>query len=259
MTIQSARKLARFTAAKYHVILSEKLIGFYLHGSMTLGGFNEGSDLDFLVVTSEEPTREEKQKLISLLLTLDSEAPKKGFEMSVADLKDVRDPHHPIPYYLHFSNGWKESAKKDIAAFCDSMRGNDPDLAAHFTVIRQCGEALIGPPPEKIFAPIPREDYIDSIIGDIADAQTDIIRDPVYITLNLCRVTAACEKGLILSKADGGEWGIANLPTEYSQLIRTAADIYLAGNGGITADRLPELGWIGFAEYCLKRLSPYIK
>ena len=104
MTIQSARKLARFTAAKYHVILSEKLIGFYLHGSMTLGGFNEGSDLDFLVVTSEEPTREEKQKLISLLLTLDSEAPKKGFEMSVADLKDVRDPHHPIPYYLHFSN-----------------------------------------------------------------------------------------------------------------------------------------------------------
>ena len=259
MTLHLARRLARRVAAKYRVILSDVMAGFYLHGSMTLGGFNDGSDIDFLVVTGSEPSQTQKEAMIRLLLDLDGEAPEKGFEMSVVLLKDTLAPRHPIGYSLHFSNAHKKRAADDLSLYCSEMNGRDPDLAAHFTVAGLFGEELIGPPPGRVFAPVPRGDYIDSVISDVAGAMTDILRDPVYVTLNLCRAVAACEKGLVLSKQDGAVWGLSEMPNEYSPLIRAAAGLYLSGESGIPAGRLPISGWDGFAGYCLKRLSPYMK
>lgn len=45
----------------------------------------------------------------------------------------------------------------------------------------------------------------------------------VYIILNLCRVLAYIKEGLVLSKQQGGLWGIEKLPGEYSDLIKRAA------------------------------------
>src|SRR5581483_4207988 len=41
--------------ARIQTILKNRLVGFYLHGSLSLGDFDpEASDVDFLVVTTEE-------------------------------------------------------------------------------------------------------------------------------------------------------------------------------------------------------------
>ena len=59
------------------------------------------------------------------------------------------------------------------------------------------------------------------------EAETQITDDPTYIILNLCRVLAYKEEELILSKQEGGKWGMCNVPEKYRALIAQALDEYL--------------------------------
>ncbi len=234
----------------YRRILGEKLVGFYLHGSITFGCFTWATgDIDFLVVVDAPLTQPEKEALIRVLLDLDAEAPSKGFEMSVV-LRGVCDPfQHPTPFELHFSNAHKARAAADLAAYCRDMHGVDPDLAAHCTVLRHRGETLFGEPIASVFGVVPRAAYVDSILGDVGAAVQDIADNPVYVTLNLCRVLAYLAEGVVLSKQEGGAWGLAHLPGEYHPLLQAV----LAAYGGGTA--VPaELPLASFAAEMLRRI-----
>ena len=48
----------------------------------------------------------------------------------------------------------------------------------------------------------------------------------MYLTLNLAGVLAYKKDGVILSKKEGGEWALANLPVEYHPLIEAALKEY---------------------------------
>ena len=48
----------------------------------------------------------------------------------------------------------------------------------------------------------------------------------MYITLNLARVLAWQRDGSVLSKQEGGEWGLKNLPEKYHGLLREALSEY---------------------------------
>ena len=58
----------------------------------------------------------------------------------------------------------------------------------------------------------------------------------MYITLNLCRVLAYAREDLILSKKEGGEWGIQNLPGRYHSLLRQALEAY-GSEGEMAVDK----------------------
>lgn len=77
-----------------------------------------------------------------------------------------------------------------------------------------------------MFGPVPRAAYVDSLMCDIASAEEDIADNPVYVTLNLCRVLAYLTEGVVLSKHQGGEWGLTHLPAEYHPLLRAALEAY---------------------------------
>jgi beta-galactosidase/beta-glucuronidase len=49
---------------------------------------------------------------------------------------------------------------------------------------------------------------------------------PLYITLNLCRVLAYAREGLVLSKQEGGQWGLSHLPEAHRPLAALALDCY---------------------------------
>ena len=52
---EDVNKLLHLLLTKVQAVLREKLVGFYLYGSLSLGDFDpEASDIDFLVVTTEE-------------------------------------------------------------------------------------------------------------------------------------------------------------------------------------------------------------
>lgn len=219
----------------YRAILCPKLVGIYVHGSLAFGCFRwESSDIDFVVVVSELLSQSEKEALLSALLELDAYAPPKGFEMSVV-LEGVCNSFlYPTPFELHFSNTHKDRCREDLSQYCQTMNGTDKDLAAHFTVIHHVGQVLYGKPIPEVFGEVPRSDYLDSIQEDVRDASKDIVRQPAYYILNLCRILAYLQDGLVLSKEQGGRWGIRNCDEEYGDLIQSALSAYL-GTGQVQA------------------------
>ena len=118
----------------------------------------------------------------------------------------------------------RDAYARDPHGFADAMRGTDPALAAHFTVILHRGVALYGPPVSAVFGDVPWADYLDSICADVADAETNVSADPVYVLLNLCRVLAAVREKRVLSKAEGGAWGLSHLEPQYAPLLRGALE-----------------------------------
>lgn len=232
--------------------LGEFLTGIYLHGSLAFGCFHwESSDIDFIIVVREPPTLQQKVHLMQGLLAIESQCPPKGMEMSLVLEKDCRTFRYPIPYALHFSAMYREKCRADVEKFCREMHGVDRDLAAHFTVIRQVGIPLIGPPPQQVFGEVPAEAYRDSIFRDIANAEQEIIQEPMYLVLNLCRVLAYEREGLVLSKEAGGQWGAEHLPSPEREIAAAAQESYRTG----VPLKIEESSLRAFAKELLKRLG----
>lgn len=233
-------------------IFGEKLVGVYLHGSLAMGCFNpEKSDIDLLLVIEKEITDEEKLEFMNVVVKLNESAPKKGLELSVVKREVCQPFTYPTPFELHFSPMHLDWFRKDPKGYVENMKGIDKDLAAHFTVIRECGIVLYGAAIQDVFAEVPREDYFDSIFEDIQDAIEDILSDPMYIVLNLCRVLAAVQDGVVLSKEQGGAWGLLHIPQDYHALIQSALESY-ASEKEMTIDQENALQ---FAEYMLKMIG----
>lgn len=211
----------------YDNILKDKLLGIYVHGSIAFNCFNwNKSDIDFIVVVKEKLNQSEKEALITELIQLDQLCPPKGFEMSVVLEAVCKSFAYPTPFELHYSNMYKERAIKDLKGYCMQMQGVDKDLAAHFTIIKAVGIVLYGKEINEVFSEVPKSFYIDSILEDVKDASENIKEEPVYFILNLCRVLAYLEDGSIVSKEQGGKWGIQKLPEHYTSFVKSALASY---------------------------------
>lgn len=212
---------------EYKDELGSNLIGIYVHGSIAFECFNwKKSDIDILVVVREHLTQLQKEAMISTLLRLVPIAPPKGFEMSVVLYNDCQNFIYPTPFELHFSNVHIAKAKNDLSEYCRTMNGLDSDLAAHFTIVREVGVVLYGTPIRFVFQRVPKKYYLLSIQSDIQTAEQQIDRNPIYIILNLCRVWAYSKSGLILSKEQGGQWGITYLPEDFIPIVQEALVCY---------------------------------
>jgi len=190
-------------------ILKDNLVGVYLHGSAVMGCFHpKESDIDLLVVVKEDISDEDKKSYMDMVVALNEKAPQKGIELSIVKEKDCKPFVYPTPFELHFSIAhldWYCSNPEDYIA---KMKGTDKDLAAHFTIIYHRGRVLYGKDIREVFGEVSSADYMDSIRCDIEGAKEEIFENPMYMILNLCRVLAYKKENLILSKKEGGEWGI---------------------------------------------------
>ncbi len=229
-----------------------KLAGVYLHGSAAMGCFNpKKSDLDLIVVVESALSDEEKLSFLHGVAALNGLAPEKGIETSAVLRRVCRPFLYPTPYELHFSPAYLGLYRRDPIEYIERLCGVDRDLAAHFTIINHFGIALYGAPVGEIFGAVPPECYRDSILYDIQDARAAIVSSPVYVTLNLCRVLAFLEAGLVTSKKTGGEWARDRIPTEYGDIVSRALLSY-AGDGEMPA---AEAELSSFAEYMLARIN----
>ena len=220
-------KLLQVLSNRYEVLLGSHLTGIYVHGSIAFGCFSWArSDIDFIVVVDEPLAEATKLHLLAVLEDLHDQAPPKGFEMSVVLEEHCRLFAYPTPYELHFSNGWRDPYLADPRSLCDTNRKTDIDLAAHFTVINKVGIPLYGRPVAKVFGPVPHQDYLDSILADVAQARQDVLANPVYVILNLCRVLAYVKDRQVLSKAQGGHWGMTHLSEPGRSIVRQALAAY---------------------------------
>lgn len=252
MKISSIDNLLHDLVEQSKKILKKNLVGVYLHGSAVMECFNpEKSDIDLIIVVNHSLPSSVKKEYMDMVVKYNGLAPAKGIEMSIV-LKDVCNPFiYPTPFELHFSSvhlKWYEDNPQD---YIYKMRGNDADLAAHFTVINHRGSCLYGAPINLVFASVPNEDYMDSIWKDIAEAKVNIGKDTMYLTLNLARVLAYKKEGLVLSKKEGGEWALNHLPTEYHKLVKDCLREYSEGIRIIYNEEIAKC----YAKYVIERIQ----
>lgn len=234
-------------------ILSNNLTGIYLHGSAAMGCFNDkSSDVDLLVVVKNNISKESKRQYMDMVIELNRQAPLKGIELSIVKESVCKHFIYPTPYELHFSIAhlnWYLSNSED---YIEKMNGIDKDLAAHFTIIYHRGKTLYGREIKSVFSEVSSEYYMDSIWSDIQNAKEDIIKNTMYITLNLCRVLAYKKERLILSKQEGGEWAVHYISNpDYKKIIQSALEEYKSGN----TMSINKADAVKYAEYMLKKLS----
>jgi predicted nucleotidyltransferase len=208
-------------------IFDNNLVGIYLHGSMAMGCFNGmKSDIDILVVVENAITDLQKKMFMDVIVALNDNAPAKGIEISLVKSEYCKNFVYPTPFDLHFSVmhlNWYKNNPKD---YIEKMKGTDKDLAAHFVITKSRGIVLYGKAISEVFGEIPSEAYLDSIKSDIMNSQDEVIDNPIYIILNLCRVLSYVKDGLVLSKKEGGEWGIKNIDGIYQGLVKDALVCY---------------------------------
>ncbi|GGA43866.1 aminoglycoside adenylyltransferase domain-containing protein [Psychrobacillus lasiicapitis] len=221
---EEIRELVYHLLDKTKEIVAEKLVGFYLHGSLAMGGFNpKNSDIDILVVTADSISIETKRILAKLFL----ECSNNPFPVEVSFLNEahLKDWDYPTPFDFHYSEQWRNRYEEETA-FLKDMPKTDADLAAHITITNHRGIVIWGRAISEVFPIVPKTHYISSILSDFEDCVKNIVRDPVYCTLNLLRVYWYVKEGVISSKQEAGDWGLTVLPKEFNSTIQQVVAAY---------------------------------
>ena len=217
-------------------VLGDGLVGVYLHGSLALGCFNPAlSDIDVLVVTLRPLTSTEREALAPLLAA--------GGRIDISFLPEpsLRRWRHPAPYDLHFA--WKGGRLLGP--------GEDHDLAAHVTVARHGGVALLGPPPVDVFPEVPWEDYEDSLRRDLESCGEH--GGGIYAVLSPARIWATLTERVVHSKASGAAWALERAPQEFQPLLSQALETYRIG----TSDQLFERHEVRpFVDFVIAQVTP---
>lgn len=257
----TAAQAAELFAVRSAEIFGENLAGVYLHGSAAMGCLNPAkSDLDLITVVEKPPDEAGKRAYMEMVTGMNAlfhgkDARHSGIEMSVVCREVCKTFIYPTPFELHFSAAHLDWYRLDPEDYIRKMKGTDKDLAAHFTILRSRGKRLSGLPIEEVFGEVPEADYLDSILEDIAGAREEISGNTMYVTLNLTRVLAFVTEKAVLSKKEGGEWGLLHLPEKYHPLLRAALEDYTSG-ADIRYDREAAEA---YANYMLGRIQNGIK
>ncbi|MGG0670982.1 aminoglycoside adenylyltransferase domain-containing protein [Sporosarcina koreensis] len=210
-------------------IIIEDFVGFYIHGSLAMGGFNpNSSDIDILVVTNKAMDVKVKRLLAQFFLGY-SNSPF-PVEISFLNKNQLKDWQHPCPFDFHYSEFWRERYQDDLIwntfKFLNKDSSIDADLAAHITITNHRGICVDGDSIDKVFPIVPRKDYISSIAADFLDCLRNIEDEPVYCSLNLMRVFWYLKEGVISSKQEAGNWGLKILPQDLQITLKKAINIY---------------------------------
>ena len=209
--------------------IRDDLIGVYLHGSLALGCFNpEQSDVDLLAVTQTRMSTETKRFVAELLLrSSTSPAP---IEISFLLKKYLDVWQYPTLFDFHYSEDWRDRYIKELSSGkwrdWNKTVQEDPDLAAHITVVLKRGICLYGRPVDETFCSVPEEDYIASIVEDFRWGRKRIAQHPRNFILNACRVCMYLSEDQVCSKDEAATWALLALNEDFKGLVEQALEVY---------------------------------
>lgn len=244
-------KILDSIVGKFKDILGENLVGIYLHGSLAMGCYTNKSDIDIIVLIRKALDTASKKSIIKSIMDL-NDLPRKGIEMSIVLERYAKEFIYPTPFELHYSDYHRERYLSDSKYLCHNS--TDKDLAAHFTIIIHRGICLYGREIKEAFGSVPGEYYMDSIFYDIENAREDIIGNPVYITLNLCRVLYYIKENAICSKLEAGNWAREVISDKYRGVVEDAVRAY---KGNLDKMEYSKDILVEYAEYMLEKIKIY--
>lgn len=226
-TPKYAKTVLKETLTKLHSIIGKNLIGIYLYGSLAMGCYQpRRSDMDVIVVTKKKLARKDCESVLEFLKK--TRARDRRIELSIIDLGALQNPRYPMWVNLHYEYWGNVFENED-----------DEEILSNLYTTKQRGFRVWGAPTKDIFSNIPGQYHVKSIIQDILHTRRYIHDGPdqigydvaVYWILGSCRILAFFKEGKVLSKLEGGQWGLLNLPKQHHSLIRQAMFCYQGKNG----------------------------
>jgi len=213
--------------------LGPNLIGISLSGSFALGDADEGSDVDYLVVTRTFLTERQQEAVQQFQRTLyDSSAHwGKHLEGSYIPVDLLRHPdpaRTPIPYFNHGSCSLE-------------LSDHDNTLVVRW-ITREHGRALAGPPPRELIAPVDPNDlraevwtllhkWGRALLGESGDTSRGWAWTPdgldndwlqSLVVLLMTRMLQTLDTGQVHSKKAAVEWARLHLDSRWTPLLERA-------------------------------------
>lgn len=233
-------------------LIGDNLIGIYLHGSLAFGCHNSNrSDIDLLLVVEQGLSVAAKRALAEMFLRLEGQPC--PLEMSLLTWANLHPWQYPTPFDFHNGDWIAADLVSGAWQGWNDSTHTDPDLAAHITILNQRGLCLFGKPIAEVFPPIPAEHYRDSILQDFDWALERLAERPMYLVLNACRIAAFLQDGLILSKDEGGQWGLRHAPEHVQVVIIDSVRIY---RGEMQQIDLDEATLTQFTSWVIPLIKP---
>lgn len=203
-------------------ILDESFCGAYLQGSFAVGDADAHSDVDFIVVTEDEVTPQQRAGLRALhqrLYALPTSWAQ-HLEGSYVPRAMLRRPDPDRRPLLYLDNGATEFA----------LDNHDNTAVVRWS-LREHGVVLAGPDPRELVDPI----TVDELRAEMHWAlglwqewfrSIDSMgrRALAVAVLTHARILHTLAVGEVGSKRSAGEWALDTLDREWSPLIRWALD-----------------------------------
>jgi streptomycin 3"-adenylyltransferase len=180
-------------------VLGRDLLGAYQHGSAVLGGTQPTSDVDILVVTGRPATLEEKRRLVDGLMAISARFPPPGpercVEVTVVAQPQVRPWRYPPSFDLQYGEWLRDRFERGDSKLLQATV--DPDLTTLLTIVLLGGRPLSGPPPGALLDPVPPEDCVTAMVGELGKLMDEFEGDPRNILLTLARIWQTVVTGVI--------------------------------------------------------------
>jgi streptomycin 3"-adenylyltransferase len=237
-------------------ILGNELVGVYLHGSLALGCFNpQRSDIDLIAVTRRRLNAKERRRLGALMLRSSGarERPREPpypLEVSILRETQLNPWRYPTPFDFHYGESHRD---RFTAGEFGPLWGEDHDLAAHITVIREAGVTLAGPSIDEVFPTVPWADYADSLLRDLVWSRER--RLDLYGILNASRIWATFAERRLHSKLSGGIWALENAPKEFHRLIAVATAVYRGESQDDEFEPPEVLAYVSYVETLVRSIA----
>jgi predicted nucleotidyltransferase len=228
-------------------VLGDHFVGLYLYGSLASGDFNpQTSDIDFVVVTSDELSAEMIAALEGMHLRLRDSGPKWARKLEGAYL--------PLHALRRYDPDATPCPAINEGRFYVERPGSDWVIQRH--VLREFDARLAGPSLRDLIDPVLPDDLRQAIRGVLHAWWEPMLHDPAWIRggeyqafaiLTMCRALYTFQHGTIASKPVSARWAQQTLGERWTSLIEWA----LTWEPAISSDNLSET--LEFIRYTIER------
>lgn len=215
-------RLLRIITKDVHKILGDKLLSFYLTGSLTYDDFKPGrSDIDLFAVVSEPITQKEKVALEQMHIRIEEENREwyqriESQYVPISFFRHTLPPKTPRPYY------------GEGKFYPEALYGNEWLINNY--LLYKYGVTLYGKDSKDLLNPIDIEGVRMACIRDLHEEWEPKVNDPdylnnphyqSYVVLNICRILYAVRNSELASKTRSAEW-VSGKFEQWRELINAA-------------------------------------
>ncbi len=216
-------------AKRLQEALGDFLVGVYLVGSLAIGDFDLTSDIDFIVVTTDELSESQVKQVQSVhdrTFGQDNHWVK-HLEYSFFPRDILNDPSSPFS-----RDGRTQDENRNLWHFChgsSTLERSDHDnsVVVRWT-LREKGVVVLGPEPTTLLNSVSANTLRTEVRNTLVGWGNELLKDSenyrnrffqAFIVLHFCRMLQDLNEGRITSKLSGAEWSKTELDPRWIPLI----------------------------------------